>query len=330
MTKHVLVTGGAGYIGSHTAKALSREGYTPIVVDNLSRGHEWAVQWGPLERADLEDGAALAAVFQRWQPEAVVHFAAYAYVGESVQDPYLYFRNNVSGTLTLLEAMKGAGCDKIVFSSTCATYGTPERNPITEDTPQNPVNPYGASKLMVERILLDASAAYGLRSVILRYFNASGGDPDGEIGEAHDPETHLIPLALQAAAGTRPALKVFGNDYDTPDGTCVRDYVHVADLASAHLAALEFLRGGGETCQVNLGNGNGFSVLEVIGTIERVTGRKVPFDFAPRRPGDPPVLVADAKRARDLLKWKPAYGDLETQVTHAWNWLAKQREGGAV
>lgn len=321
MMKNILVTGGAGYIGSHTAKILSKGGYKPIVVDNLSRGHEWAVKWGPLERADLEDSEALASIFRRWQPEAVVHFAAYAYVGESVQHPYLYYRNNVGGTISLLEAMKAAACDKIVFSSTCATYGTPTSNPITEDMPQNPVNPYGASKLMVERILTDASLAYGLRSAILRYFNASGGDPDGEIGEAHDPETHLVPLALQAAAGTGPSLKVFGNDYDTPDGTCVRDFVHVTDLAAAHLAAVDYLCAGGATCQLNLGNGQGYSVLEVIETVKRVTGRKVPYEFAERRPGDPPVLVADATRAGKVLGWKPAIPLLDDQVSHAWKWM---------
>jgi UDP-arabinose 4-epimerase len=329
MTDHVLVTGGAGYIGSHTAKALSRAGYMPVTVDNLSRGHAWAVKWGPLEQADLGDKEALRAIFRRWQPKAVLHFAAHAYVGESVSDPFLYYRNNVAGTLSLLEAMREAGCDKIVFSSTCATYGTPDRNPITEDTPQQPVNPYGASKLMVERILGDADHAYGLRSVILRYFNASGADPEGEIGEAHDPETHLIPLALEAAAGTGPGLKVFGKDYDTPDGTCIRDYIHVADLASAHVAALDRLRAGSGSCQINLGNGNGFSVLEVIRTIESVTGRKVPFEFAPRRPGDPPVLVADAQRASDLLKWQPQYAALDDQVRHAWQWLRRQSADAA-
>ena len=324
MTDNILVTGGAGYIGSHTAKALSQAGYMPVTVDNLSRGNAWAVKWGPLEQADLADREALSAIFRRWQPKAVLHFAAHAYVGESVSDPFLYYRNNVAGTLSLLEAMREAGCDKIVFSSTCATYGTPDSNPITEDMAQEPVNPYGASKLMVERILSDANHAYGLRSVILRYFNASGADPEGEIGEAHDPETHLIPLALEAAAGTGPALKVFGNDYDTPDGTCIRDYIHVADLASAHVSALDFLRAGGDSCQINLGNGNGFSVLEVIRTIEQVTGRKVPFEFAPRRPGDPPVLVADAQRARELLNWHPQYAALDDQVRHAWQWLCRQ------
>lgn len=320
----VLVTGGAGYIGSHTAKALKAAGYTPLTVDNLSRGYEWAVKWGPIEKADLQDRAALAAIFEKHRPAAVVHFAAYAYVGESVGDPYLYYRNNVNGTLSLLEAMRAADCDKIVFSSTCATYGLPDTLPITEETPQTPVNPYGASKLMIERVLSDADTAYGLKSVALRYFNAAGSDPDGEIGEAHDPETHLIPLALQAAAGTGPGLKVFGDDYDTPDGSCIRDYVHVSDLADAHVKALEWLAAGRESRRFNLGNGRGFSVFEVIRAVEAVTGRKVPHEIAPRRPGDPTVLIANARRAIDELGWAPRYTALETQIEHAWRWTSRQ------
>ncbi|GAB4525285.1 MAG: UDP-glucose 4-epimerase GalE [Amphiplicatus sp.] len=317
----VLVTGGAGYIGSHAAKALAQAGYAPVVFDNLSRGHEWAVKWGPFIRGDLHDAAALDDVFERHRPQAVMHFAAFAYVGESMSDPYLYYRNNVGGTLSLLAAMRRAGCGKIVFSSTCATYGVPEKIPITEETPQNPVNPYGASKLMTERVLADADAAYGLKSVALRYFNAAGADPDGEIGEAHDPETHLIPLALEAAAGMREELRVFGDDYDTPDGSCVRDYIHVADLADAHVLALGWLLNGRPSRIFNLGNGRGFSVFEVLNAVERVTGRRPPYRIAARRAGDPPVLVADAGRAEAELGWRPARPALEAQIADAWRWL---------
>lgn len=325
----VLVTGGAGYIGSHTTKALKAAGHVPVTVDNLSRGHDWAVKWGPLEKADLEDRAAIDAIFTKYEPAAVIHFAAYAYVGESVGEPYLYYRNNVNGTLSLLEAMRAADCSRIVFSSTCATYGLPDMLPITEDTPQKPVNPYGASKLMIERVLADADSAYGLKSVALRYFNAAGSDPDGEIGEAHYPETHLIPLTLQAAAGTGPGLKVFGDDYDTPDGSCIRDYVHVSDLADAHVKALSWLEAGRESRQFNLGNGNGFSVFEVIQAVETVTERKVPYEIASRRPGDPPVLVANARRALDELGWSPRFGTLETQIEHAWRWIGRTADDKA-
>ena len=322
--KTVIVTGGAGYIGSHTAKALAAAGYNPVVVDNLSRGFEWAVQWGPLEKVDLEDRDGLRRVFESRKPEAVLHFAAYAYVGESVQDPYLYYRNNVNGTLTLLEVLREFACDKLVFSSTCATYGIPEQLPITEETPQNPVNPYGASKLMVERILQDAEVGCGLRSVALRYFNAAGGDPEGEIGEAHDPETHLLPLAIAAASGEGPRLKVFGSDYDTPDGSCVRDYIHVCDLADAHVRALKWLEAGGSSEQFNLGNGTGFSVLEIIEAVGKVTGHQVPYDLAPRRAGDPPILIADTSKVRRELGWIPQYSDVTKQISDAWLWYKKR------
>ncbi|MEX1153032.1 UDP-glucose 4-epimerase GalE [Parvibaculum sp.] len=323
----VFVTGGAGYIGSHTAKALHRAGFTPVVIDNLSRGHEWAVKWGPLEKIDLADGAALDAAFARHRPAAVLHFAAFAYVGESVSNPYLYYRNNVGGTLSLLEAMRRADCGKIVFSSTCATYGIPDKTPISEDAPQRPVNPYGASKLMVERILADAGAAHDLRSVCLRYFNAAGADPDGDIGEAHDPETHLVPLALQAAAGANTALSIFGDDYATPDGSCIRDYIHVSDLADAHVLALRWLLDGNPSRQFNLGNGRGYSVREVVEAVRRISGRAVPVEVGPRRAGDPPVLVADARRAADELGWKPQRVDLDAQIADAWNWFAKMQRG---
>lgn len=331
MTATVLVTGGAGYIGSHACKALFAAGFHPVVLDNLSRGYRWSVKWGDFVQADIRDRATVDSVFAKYAPVAVVHFAALAYVGESVSEPYLYYDNNVAGTLALLDAMRSAGCDKIVFSSTCATYGAPETVPIVETTPQAPVNPYGMSKLMVEAILKDASAAYGLRSIALRYFNASGADPDCEIGEAHEPETHLIPLALMAAAGEGAGLKVFGDDYDTPDGSCIRDYIHVQDLAEAHVAALRALVEGAPTDVFNLGCGRGYSVFEVIRAVEEVTGLKVPYEVAPRRVGDPPVLVADPAKARRKLGWLPAFANLSEQVASAWAWhcnYQRQREAG--
>jgi UDP-glucose-4-epimerase GalE len=323
----VLVTGGAGYIGSHVAKLLAAEGFTPVTLDNLGRGHAHAVQWGPLERADLLDGPALAAVFARHRPQAVLHFAALSNVGESVADPLLYYRNNVAGSLALVAAMHEAGCGHIVFSSTAATYGTPETQPITEDAPVLPLNPYGASKAMVERILADTEAAHGLRHVALRYFNAAGADPEGHIGEEHDPETHLIPLALKALHDGVP-LSVFGDDYPTPDGTCIRDYIHVSDLAQAHLLALRWLMAGRPSRVFNLGNGAGFSVRAVIAAVEAVTGRPVPHRIAPRRAGDPPVLVADATRAREDLGWEPERAALETQIADAWAWFRRTRQLG--
>lgn len=313
----ILVTGGAGYIGSHAAKALANAGFTPIVFDNLSRGHREAVKWGPLIQGDLHDAVALDAAFRQYRPEAVMHFAAFAYVGESVSNPFLYYHNNVSGTLSLLQAMKRACCERLVFSSTCATYGIPSVLPITEETPQSPVNPYGASKLMVERILAEADTAYGLKSISLRYFNAAGGDPDGEIGEEHDPETHLIPLALKVAKGTG-CLQVFGDDYDTRDGSCIRDYIHVCDLADAHVLALRWLLEGKPSRVFNLGNGQGFSVFDVIGAVRKVTGRDVPFKVVARRPGDPPILIASARRAYLDLGWQPLFSSIETQIEHAW------------
>jgi len=319
----VLVTGGAGYIGSHACKALAAAGYRPVVADSLVHGHQWAVKWGPLEQGDIADRAFLDGVLQRHRPAAVMHFAAFAYVGESVTDPGKYYRNNVGGTLTLLEAMRDHGIGALVFSSTCATYGTPERVPIAESAPQQPINPYGASKLMVERMLSDFDAAHGLRSMSLRYFNAAGADPDGEIGEVHDPETHLIPLALDAASGKSPPLTVFGEDYDTPDGTCVRDYIHVSDLADAHLLALEQLERSGSSDRFNLGTGTGASVLEVIAAVERVTGRPVRYAVGPRRAGDPPVLVSEASRAARELGWTPRLSDLDTIVATAWAWHQK-------
>jgi UDP-arabinose 4-epimerase len=319
----VLVTGGAGYVGSHFCKAVAREGFKPIVLDNLVFGHESAVRWGPLEQGDISNRVRLDELFEQYQPAAVMHFAAYAYVGESVTDPGKYYRNNVAGTLTLLEAMRDHGVGKLVFSSTCAIYGTPERMPIPESAPQRPINPYGTSKLMVEMMLRDFDAAHNVRSMVLRYFNAAGADPDGEIGELHDPETHLIPLALDAAVGRGPPLTIFGDDYDTPDGTCIRDYVHVSDLADAHVLALQALERGGKSAAYNLGTGRGVSVREVVEAVERVTGLAVPHSIGPRRPGDPASLISQALRAASELGWQPQLSDLDTIVATAWAWHRK-------
>jgi UDP-glucose-4-epimerase GalE len=316
----ILVTGGAGYVGSHACKALAAAGHTPVAYDNLSRGHREFARWGPLVVGDLRDGARLDETFAQHRIDAVMHFAALAYVGESVGEPALYYRNNVGGTLELLEAMRRAHVDRLVFSSTCATYGMPERMPIAEDTEQRPINPYGASKLMIERVLRDYDSAYGLRSVSLRYFNAAGCDPEGEVGEDHDPETHLIPRVLMAADGALPHVEVFGTDYPTPDGTCLRDYVHVTDLADGHVRALDYLQRGGASAAINLGTGRAFSVREVIGAAERVTGRRIPVREAARRAGDPPVLVADATRARALVGFAPRFTEIEPIVATAWRW----------
>lgn len=324
--KHVLVTGGAGYIGSHACKALAAAGYVPVSFDNLVYGHEWAVQWGPLVQGDILDREALDAALLQWKPVAVMHFAAFAYVGESVSNPGKYYRNNVAGSLNLLEAMRDHGIDKFIFSSTCATYGVPDVVPIPETLPQHPINPYGASKLMIEQMLRDFDVAHGLRSISLRYFNAAGADPDGETGESHDPETHLVPLVLDAAAGTRPEIVVFGDDYDTPDGTCIRDYIHVTDLADAHVLALGALESSSPTTAYNLGNGRGFSVKEVIESARAVTGREVPVRFGERRPGDPPRLVGDATRIRQVLGWKPRHSDLADMIGTAWRWHQRSEQ----
>jgi UDP-arabinose 4-epimerase len=326
MSGTVLVTGGAGYIGSHACKALAGAGYTPLSYDNLSYGHPWAVRWGPLEQGDIADRATLDNVIARHRPSAVMHFAAYTYVGESVDNPGKYYRNNVAGTLTLLEAVRDHGIPHFIFSSTCATYGIPQRVPIAETHPQQPINPYGASKLMIERMLEDFGAAHGLRSVALRYFNAAGADPDGELGEDHDPETHLIPLALQAMLGQRADLAIFGTDYPTADGTAIRDYIHVTDLADAHVQALRYLERGGAGTAFNLGTGRGYSVREVVDTIAAVTGRRAPTRTAPRRPGDPAVLVAAAQRGMDVLGWQPRCSELPHIITTAWRWHARRTE----
>ncbi|WP_339136431.1 MAG: UDP-glucose 4-epimerase GalE [Candidatus Electrothrix sp. GW3-4] len=322
--KKVLVTGGAGYIGSHTCKLLARRGYLPITYDNLVYGHTWAVQWGPFIQGDIRDTAMLDKVFAEHQPEAVIHFAAFAYVGESVQEPEKYYGNNVSGTLALLEVMRRHGCKQFIFSSTCATYGNPQALPLTEDHPQQPINPYGRSKLMIEQILADYSTAYGLSFISLRYFNAAGADLDGEIGEDHVPETHLIPLTILAALGKRSALEVFGTDYETRDGTAIRDYIHVADLADAHVRALELLQREKE-CQVfNLGTGTGTSVQRIIQTVEELSGHQVPVKYGPRRPGDPPALIASADKATEILGWHPQYSDIQTIIRSALAWHAAQ------
>ncbi len=318
--KTVLVTGGAGYIGSHTCKALKQAGYLPITYDNLVYGHDWAVKWGPFERGDILDRGRLDEVLRQYKPEAVVHFAAFAYVGESVTDPGKYYRNNVMGSLTLIEAARDHAIGRFVFSSTCAIYGIPDSVPIREDARQQPINPYGATKQTVERILADFGTAHDLRSVALRYFNAAGADLGVETGESHDPETHLIPLVLDAAAGARPDITIFGTDYPTPDGTCIRDYIHVADLADAHVKALQALEAGSPSCAYNLGNERGFSVREVIDAAERVTGLRVPAKVGDRRPGDPASLVADASKARRELGWKPRLNDLDQIVRSAWAW----------
>jgi len=321
----ILIVGGAGYIGSHTAKRVAQAGLQPVVFDNLVYGHEWAVKWGPLIQGDLADGALIRRVLEQHEVTAVVHFAAYAYVGESVTHPRKYYRNNVAGTLNLLDAMLDAGVRDIVFSSTCATYGDPTLVPIDESHPQNPVNPYGETKLAIEHALHWYQRAYGLRFAALRYFNAAGADPDGELGEDHDPETHLIPLAIEAARGGKH-LEIFGTDYPTPDGTAVRDYIHVQDLADAHVAALAKLGDGASRLFVNLGTGRGHSVREVIAAVEKVSGMKVAARESGRRAGDPPELVADARLAAEVLGWQARLPAIETIVAHAWRWRQKRSE----
>jgi UDP-arabinose 4-epimerase len=324
----ILVVGGAGFIGSQTAKVLAEAGLQPVIFDNLSSGHRWALKWGVFEQGDLADRAAIARVLERHQVEAVMQFAAHIEVGESVRDPGKYFRNNTVNTLNLLDAMIEKGVRTLVFSSTAAVYGDPLSVPIPEDHRLLPVNPYGESKLFVERTLRWYGQAHGLRWAALRYFNAAGADPGGELGEDHAPESHLIPLAIAAALGRRGALQLFGDDYPTPDGTAVRDYVHVVDLAEAHVLALRHLGAGhpnlGAGVVANLGTGRGHSVREVIDAVERASGRAVPCQVAARRPGDSPSLVADARKAVDLLGWRPRYPELQTIVEHAWKWHASR------
>ena len=323
LPKTVLVTGGAGYIGSHCCKALAEAGCTPVTFDNLSRGHADAVKWGPPVRGDLRDGAAVLAALRAHRAEAVIHFAALAYVGESVAEPQAYYDNNLGGMIGLLGAMQEAGLRRIVFSSSCATYGTPDRLPISEDMAQAPINPYGRTKLACEWMLRDAGTAWGLRHVALRYFNAAGADPEGEAGERHDPETHLVPLTLMAASGQGGPLRIFGTDYPTPDGTCIRDYIHVSDLARAHVQALDHLERGGESVALNLGTGRGASVREVVAAVEAVTGRAVPRIEEPRRPGDPAALYADPARAAAVLGFRADYG-LDRIVADAAPWFGHE------
>ncbi|MGC9369974.1 MAG: UDP-glucose 4-epimerase GalE [Paracoccaceae bacterium] len=313
----VLVTGGAGFIGSHACKALAAAGCTPVTLDNLCTGNREDVRWGPFIEADVRDTHAVAEALATHRIDAVMHFAAFAYVGESMAKPSEYYDNNVRGILSLLQACRSRDVDKVVFSSSCATYGIPDALPITEDAPQAPINPYGRTKLIGEQMLRDFSVAYGTRHVILRYFNACGADPDGELSEKHDPETHLIPLALMAAGGRLDHLDIYGDDYPTPDGTCIRDYVHVCDLADGHVAALRHLLGGGASLALNLGSGTGSSILQVTRTIREVTGREVPVRMGPRRPGDPPVLYADTARAAHELGFRPRFSDLATIIRHA-------------
>jgi UDP-glucose-4-epimerase GalE len=323
--KRILVTGGAGYIGSHTAKAIAHRGWEPVVFDNFSSGHLWAVKWGPCVRADLADTGAIHSTIRQYRPDAVIHFAANAYVGESMAKPAKYFRNNVVNSLNLLDAMLEEGVGTIVFSSSCATYGIPAVLPITEDSLQAPSNPYGESKLFIEKALRAFGNAYGLKWAALRYFNAAGADPDGELGEVHDPEPHLIPRAIAAALNPALTLDIFGTDYPTPDGTAVRDYVHVSDLARAHLLALDRLFSGSESFALNLGNSKPCSILELIAAVERVTGSRINTRAGERRPGDPPVLVADCSKAMDWLGWKPSFPELDAIVETAWRWLRKTR-----
>ncbi|OZB35678.1 MAG: UDP-glucose 4-epimerase GalE [Halothiobacillus sp. 14-56-357] len=316
----ILVVGGAGYIGSHMVKYLARAGHRVVVLDNLSTGHADAVRYGELNVGDMADTALLDRLFHSHRFDAVMHFAAFSLVGESVDDPGKYYRNNVGNTLNLLDAMVRHQVRHFIFSSTAATFGEPRSDRIDESHPQNPINPYGRSKLMVEQLLADYDAAYGLKSVCLRYFNAAGADPEGELGERHNPETHLIPLVLQAASGRRPHIHVFGTDYDTPDGSCLRDYIHVQDLCSAHHLALQWLQEHQQSQQFNLGNGDGYSVLEVIAAAREVTGKEIPVIISDRRPGDPARLIADATLAHQQLDWKPEYPALEDMITHAWHW----------
>jgi len=325
--QRVLVTGGAGFIGSHACKALAAAGAVPVAFDNLSTGHADAVRWGPLVRGDVRDSVAVETALRHYGADTILHFAASAYVGESVTNPALYYDNNVSGMVALLAGARAADVRQIVFSSSCATYGIPDQLPIRETTPQHPINPYGRTKLICEQILRDYAHTGALRFVSLRYFNAAGADTAGEIGERHLPETHLLPLALMAAAGGEP-LRVFGDDYPTTDGTCIRDYIHVADLARAHVMALGHLAGGGDSVALNLGSGRGHSILEVTDAIARVTGRTVPMTFAPRRAGDPPVLTADPTRAAEVLGFRTELSDIDRIIRDAAPWFGHRIESG--
>ena len=321
MSETILVTGGAGYVGSHACLALAQAGFSPVVFDNLSNGHRAFVRWGPFIQGDIRDRDALDAAFATHRPVAVMHFAALIEVGESVREPAAFYETNVGGALNLIASARAAGVERMVFSSTCATYGDPVRLPMDETHPQAPLNPYGRSKLMVEQVLADLDRYAGFRSAVLRYFNAAGADPEGRIGERHDPETHAIPLALFAALGRRDGFRIFGDDYDTRDGTALRDYVHVLDLADAHVRALRHLLAGGESLRLNLGTGTGVTVRELVEAIRRVTGRPFPVEVAARRPGDAAALLADNRAAADRLAWRPTR-DLDAILDSAWRWHA--------
>lgn len=322
--KAILVTGGAGYIGSHTVRQLAQEGYQPVTVDNLSEGHREAVPAGGFELGDLSDESFLDALFKNYRFQAVMHFASRCYVGESMADPRRYYQENLRNALSLFNVMLCHNVKKFILSSTCAVYGEPLRSPLDEGHPLNPVSPYGETKYFIERMLRHCDRAYGLRFVSLRYFNAAGASLDGRLGESHQPEPHLIPRVLCAAGGKQAAVPVYGTDYPTPDGTCVRDYIHVLDLASAHILACEWLLAGRPSEIFNLGTGAGQSVLQIVGAAREITGRDIPVEIAPRRPGDPPQLVADAKKAKKVLGWTPRYSDLETIIRTAWNWEQKR------
>lgn len=325
----ILITGGAGYIGSHTVRLMSEKGYEIIVLDNLVYGHREAILNPEIELVvgDLGDTELVGRLFEYHDIEAVIHFAAYAFVGESVTDPEKYYQNNIAAPLNLIAMMRKYGCNNFIFSSTCATYGNPEYAPLDENHPQNPINPYGQSKLMLEKIIKDYHKAYNFKYAFLRYFNASGASPDGLIGEDHNPETHLIPLILDAVNGDRPHITVFGTDYETQDGTCVRDYIHVEDLATAHIAALEHLKAGKPPVICNLGTGNGVSVKEMIAAVEEVTGKQVPVVYGERRAGDPPFLFANATHAKEVLGWEAKYKDVKDIIAHAWTWKTGTRGG---
>ena len=322
--EYILVAGGAGYIGSHTVKKLKDGGYKVLVVDNLVSGHEWAIKGLQFENADIRDRARLEEIFSKYDISAVMHFAAEIAVPESVQDPLKYYSNNISGTISLLEVVKKFGVKYLIFSSSAAVYGIPESGSVKEDAPVKPVNPYGETKAMVETILRDCGKAYKLNYVCLRYFNAAGADPSGEIGESHNPETHLVPLILEAALNKTP-LKIFGTDYSTKDGTCLRDYIHVNDLAEAHILALQYLKDGGKSDIFNLGNSKGFSVKEIIKTVERVTGLTVEASFNPKGDGDPPILIANSEKAKSVLGWEPKYDNLEEIVETAYRWAKSKK-----
>ncbi len=323
----ILVAGGAGYIGSNMCKQMKNKGYQPIVLDNLTTGHRQAVKWGPFYKGSMEDTALLNKIFTEHRPKAVMHFAAFCYVNESVREPGKYYRNNVAATINLLEAMVANNILNLIFSSSCATYGEPLEIPITENHPQHPINPYGRTKLMIEQILADMKAAHHLEYISLRYFNAAGADPEGEIGEDHKPEPHLIPLVLQTALGQRDTAYIFGDDYPTKDGTCIRDYIHINDIAQAHLLALERLLSGQPGGAYNLGNGDGYSVKQVIEIARLVTGRPIPVKMADRRAGDPGTLISTSKKAHDELGWKPQFPDLHDIIETAWRWHQQHPQG---